>query len=50
MLKVKPKTAPPELPAPKPRPYDPSEPPQPDERHGFLGQRDRALEKRTALR
>jgi hypothetical protein len=50
MLKVKPKTAPPELPAPKPRPYDPSEPPGPDERHGLLGPRDRALEKRAALR
>lgn len=50
MLKVKPKTAPPEPPAPKPRPYDPSEPPGPDERHGFFGSRDGALVKRAALR
>ncbi|HMJ12499.1 MAG TPA: TonB C-terminal domain-containing protein, partial [Polyangiaceae bacterium] len=50
MLKVKPKTAPPELPAPKPRPYDPSEPPQSDERHGSLDSREPAPEKRAALR
>ncbi len=50
MLKVKPKTAPPEPPAPKPRPYDPSEPPGPDERHGFFGGRAGAVVTRATLR
>jgi TonB family protein len=46
MLKVKPKTAPPDLPPAKPRPFDPSESPAGDQRHGRLG----LLEKQPALR
>lgn len=49
LLKVKPKTAPPELPAPKPRPYDPSEPADSDQT-GRLGAVDRSLVKQRALR
>ena len=51
LLKVKPKTAPPEpQPPSKPRPFDPLESPGQDQRHGRLGTGDRLLESRTALR
>jgi hypothetical protein len=36
ILKVKPKSAPPSIDPPAPRPYDPKEPPDKDQRHGLL--------------
>jgi len=50
LLKVKPKTAPPTIVPPTPRPYDPSESPGQDERHGWLPPAELELEKRALLR